>query len=237
MEPPRGESGPIFRSQTNANPAGGFTGGGTGNKGILGHFLGAAMPLGSLASVSWTVTNLQPEGPAGPGIPLPYANLIVDLGVPVVPPFAPGGIVILVFGDILAPPLALSLGTFSFPGPNQIKCVWTAATDGVLTVVGKGMAVFPDPPGPTIVPSPDGVQPTGNVPPGIWQNYSRSIAAILAAYPAAVVLNANPLDGGMPGGTAPGTIMSGVLLAAGDSSNQRQHAARLNAWTLNGIAI
>jgi len=233
-----GPTGPIFRTQTNLNPAGGYTGSGTGNKAILGKFLAAPMPLGALVSMEWTVTSLQPEAPAGPGIHLPYCNLIVDLGgPPVVPPFVaqpppPLGLVVLVFGDELAAP-ARALGTFTTPGPDQRRCVWTAAADRALTVIGKGMAVFPDPPGPTIVPSPDGPQPTANTPLGIWQNFSRTLGAILAAYPGAMIVNANPVDGGLPLATTD----AGFLLIVGDSSNRIQSATRLDSWKINGAEV
>jgi hypothetical protein len=95
------------------------------------------------------------------------------------------------------------------------------------------MAVFPNPPGPTIVASPEGVQPIA----ASWQSFSRTIAAIVASYPAAVILNTNPLDGGLPGPTGVGTIISGEMLIFGDSGTRRQASVRLDEWKINGIDV
>jgi len=232
-----GPTGPILRSQTNTNPGGGYNGGGTGNKAILGHFLPSPLPLGSLLSLEWTISRLQPEGATGPGIQLPYMNLVVDLGAPIPPPptpppALPGPLVLLVLGDAGNP---LPLGVYSAPSPTQLKATWSAATERVLVVFGKGMVGFPNPPGPVVVASPEGPQlgPNGNTPLGNWQNYSYTIAAILAAYPGAQIVNADPVDGGMPAAT----ILSGALLVAGDSANHRQSAVRVDSWALNGVQI
>jgi hypothetical protein len=250
-----GPSGPIFRSQTNLNPVGGFfsaSATSVGNKALLGKSAGAGILLSSLVSMQWTVTNLQPEGfPAPPvngypGIPLPYCNLIVDLGMrvgpPAVPAPVPGGIVILVFGDQLN---ALNLGVYSSPGPNQYRCVWTRSLNGVLTVNGKGMSDFIGPPPPPTVFVPafaGGVQLT----PLTWGSFSRwvgqphsapALSSILDSYPLATIVDANPLDGGMPGPTGVGTVIAGHQLVLGDSANRKQASVRLDEWKINGIDV
>lgn len=210
---------PIFRQQTNRNPAGGYTGLGVGNKAILGHRVAAPLPLAALVSIEYTVTRLQPEA-VGVNL-IPYANLIVEL--------APAGpIVVLVFGDVASP---LILGTYSSPGPNQTTVAWSAAADGVLVVLDEGMCVFPNPPGPVLVPVSQG--PIQGPTAGSWQSHAYSIAGILAVYPGAQIVNADPVDGGLPSAT----ILAGVLLCTGSSTNFVQSATRLNAWTLNGAPI
>lgn len=211
------QTGSIFRTQTNTNPIGGYTGTGTGNKAILGHFLPAPLALAALAALSWTTTDLQPEGPAGSGIPVPYGNLVVEL--------APGLVAILVVGD------SPTTGTFTPLSATQTRVDWTPGGNLVRVVNGKGMALFPNPPGPVFVPTtpPLPVQPSA----AAWTGFAYAIADILAFYPGATILNVDPLDGGEPALT----ILSGVTLCAGDSANHRQHAIRLDAWSLNGSAI
>ena len=212
---------PILRTNTDNNPAGSFTGGGLGNKAILGHFLAASMLLSAIASIEWEQESLTPEA-VGPNT-TPYGNLIVELD----PIGAPGVYSILVFGDASSP---LNLGTYTTPAPGVTKVVWTPATNFANVVVDKGMAILPNPPGPVFVPVAQG--PAQSVP-GAWPGHAYRVSDILAVYPGARVVNANPADGGMPAAT----IVAGILLALGDSNNKIQNAVQIRNWKLNGVAI
>lgn len=56
-----GSAGPVLRTNTQVNAAGGFNGGGTGNKAMLGHWFTAPLPLGALASLQVDYEQLTPE--------------------------------------------------------------------------------------------------------------------------------------------------------------------------------
>lgn len=217
----RNPAGFVLRTQTNNNVAGGFTGGGIGNKAIAGHFLGAPLLLSALVGVEWVQELLVPE--AVGAVIRPFANLIVELD----PVGAPGVYSILVFGDVSS---ALNLGTYTVLSPTKTQVQWTAAANFVQVVVDKGMAILPNPPGPVIVPVSQG--PAQSVP-GAWPGHAYSIANILAVYPNARIVDANPADGGMPANT----IVSGLTLILGDSANKVQNAVQITGWKLNGIAI
>ena len=222
-----GVAGPVFRTQTNVNPAGGYTGGGTGNKAILGHFLPpAGMPLGSLTSIEYTAEKLAPEV-VGINI-IPYINLIVEL--------VPGIIVVMVLGDFGN---VVPTGTFSSPGPNQFKCVWTPGANLVLVVNFEGMATpAAGPWAPVFVVPSFGPAPSTPPSPGNWPGTGYKIGGggptdILTAYPGAKILNVDPLDGGLP----KTTIISGIIMNIGSSSNFIQNAIRLLDWKVNGVAV
>jgi len=207
---------PILHTRTNVSPAGGYNGGGTGNKAILGHFLSAPMPLGSLLSLDWSMDTLTTEA-VGVNI-LMYANLLVEMD----PIGDPGNISILVLGDR---DNVLNLGTYIAK-----RTLWTPSTNFVMVVNDKKMATFPIPPGPIIVPtSQGGVQTVA----AAWQNHDYSIANILAAYPNARIVNASSLDGGMP----KTTITSGISLVLGSSGSFVLNAVALVDWKLNGSGI
>lgn len=214
----------TLRTKTDQHGPGAYTGPGAGNKAILGHFLPAPMPLADLVEIVFTVERLTPEATALSGNTLPYGNLVVEL-VPASAIYS-----LLVFGAVGNP---LLLGVYSTPTPTQHRCVWTAAlpTSGVLVVRDKGMATFPIPPGPIIVPVSQG--PAQTVP-GAWQTHAYSVAGILGAYPAAQIVNAYSADNGMP--QLP-TVTSGVMMIIGDSLNVAANAVRVVEWTLNGEPI
>lgn len=212
---------PILRTSTDNNPAGSYTGGGIGNKAILGHFLDAPLLLSAIVSIEWEQESLTPEA-TGANI-IPYGNLIVELD----PVGNPGVYSILVFGNAAS---ALNLGTYTTPAPGVTKVVWTPATNFASVVVDKGMAILPNPPGPVFVPVAQG--PAQSMP-GAWPGHAYRISDILAVYPNARVVNANPADGGMPALT----VIAGVLLVLGDSGNKVQNAVQIRNWKLNGAAI
>jgi hypothetical protein len=228
----------VLRTKTDGHVAGGYVGGGVGNKSILGHWLSAPLLLSALVSIEFTVLRITPEATFLPPLTngyavnvLPYANLVVDLGPPIYGPGS-GGVVILVFGDVNN---TLLLGAYSVPGVNQHRCIWTAGApgSGVLAVLGKGMFVSPSPPGALFVPA-------SQAAPAIylaasWQAFAFDVAAIAAAYPAATILNAFSGDGGLP--LAP-TITSGVMMMMiGSSGSKTQNAVQVLDWKLNGVSI
>jgi hypothetical protein len=104
----------ILRTKTDGHVAGGYAGGGVGNKSILGHFLAAPLPLASLVSIEFTVLRITPEATFIPPLTngyavnvLPYANLVVEL--------VPGSGVysIFVFGDVNNTLLPGAIGLFA----------------------------------------------------------------------------------------------------------------------------
>lgn len=217
----RNPTGFILRTSANNNVAGSFTGGGIGNKAIAGHFLGAPLLLSALVSIEWIQDVLVPE--ATGAVIRPFANLIVELD----PAGAPGVYSIFVLGDVSS---ALNLGTYTVLGPTRTQVQWTAAANFVNVVVDKGMVIFPNPPGPVLVPVAQG--PIQSVP-NAWPAHAYRISDILAVYPNARIVDANPADGGMPANT----IVSGLTLILGDSNNKVQNAMQITAWKLNGAAI
>lgn len=228
--------GPLMRMQTNRNVVGGYTGGGLGNKAILGHFLPAPgfMLLSDLVSVEYTSEKLTPEA-VGVNL-IPFGNLMVDL--------TPGSpiplIVVMVFGDVGN---AVPTGIFTTPAPNQTKVVWMPQTAGptaggnlALVVNFEGMS---GPPAaglwPVIVPKSFGPpgDPTGLGGGSAWPGSGYRFADILAVYPLARIVNVDPLDGGLPAAT----IMSGITLNTGSSANFVQNVAEILDWKVNGVAV
>lgn len=231
---------PIMRWKTNVNPVGGYTGTGTGNKAILGHWLSAPMPLSALTTLEFSVQQLTPEAGVN-GNTIPYVNLVVEL--------EPVGLhagVYTIFSMMSRDFPTLNLGAFVDAAPFY-TVTWNAALHNAQVVSDRGLyrlspplpvwdPPFPPagPPGQFIVPAAF-IAPSvgGNPPVGNWTQRSYTMASILAFYPAARIINVNSLDGGLPRLT----ITAGVLMSAGDSINVRQNAVRVLAWKMNGIAI
>lgn len=183
------------------------------------------MPLGALATVEYTYDRLTPEV-TGPNI-VPYTNLIVQL--------TPGLLVVMVLGDFGN---AVPTGTFTpaaLPvGPSTTQSMlWTAATDLVLVVNFEGMATPAAGPWPPIVAPSFGAAPSTPPSPGNWPGTGYKISDIVAAYPGAVILNTDPLDGGLP----KLTIVSGITLNIGSSSNHTQNAVEILDWKINGVPV
>ena len=241
---------PVMRVQTNVNPAGGYSGGGTGNKATLGYYLpgppypaGGTMKLSDLASVEYTIDRISPEVSAVNDI-APYVNLLVLLN-PLAPPAA-RIFVVMVFGDWgNAVPTGVFTPTFppnppvSGPGPNPIHVLWTPA-NLVLVVNFEGMS---GPPAvglwPVIVPKSFGPpgDPTGLLGGGAWPGSGYKISDILAVYPDAIIHNwaqtALQNDGGLP----KLTTVSGITLNLGSSGNFAQSAVRVLDWKINGASV
>ena len=162
---------PVLHCATGGNVAGGYNGGGVGNKAILGLDVLDGLGLASLVSLSWTYTNLTPYIPVF--WPNPYANLIIDLlGTDVT--YKVG-----VIDPQIAP--ALSPGSSVVNPDGSTTWTWLAASNAMLLV---GSPFVP------VIPITHGA--------GAYPAASYSIADILSAYPAAKFRRRSSLDGGLP---------------------------------------
>jgi hypothetical protein len=211
-----------LRTGARTNAAGGFSGGGTGNKaitGILGLDGGA---LGSILSAEFTWENVV--GPVGPffnppGAPTPlspYLNFVVDFD-----PNGAGDIRVLVaLDDSLNPAITAAIGTYSNPGGlNKLTFRWEASMD--VLIVGAPPALVPG-----------GVAPNVSVG-ASWLENSYSFAALLAANPDAILVDAFSGDGGLPAGA----ITPALMILSGDSGNLTRSGKRLTSLKVNDIAF
>lgn len=208
----------VLRTGSRTNAAGGFTGGGTGNKSIFGAFGFSGLPIGSLASIAYRWTNAVGPGgpffipPGGPTVTTPYANFIVDFGPPV------GLKVCIVLDDSLAAAITAAIGTYMNNGSNVLSYAWT----GVMSILIVGQ----------VPPAPGGVAPSVTVGPGFLEN-AYSWPAIVAANPGAVLRDAFTGDGGLPAGA----VTPAVMLVSGDSGNLVKSGKRLELATVNGASV
>lgn len=209
---------PVLHAQSGGNTAGGYNGGGTGNKTILGYRVGNGLPLGSLVSLEWTWLDLNP---ATSGLPV-YANLVIALnGLVGSAPYK-----IAVIDPASAPVLNNGATVTNLDG--SFTTTWLGASMNLLIVNGlasPGFAVGPPFVTPTVIGAPL---------PGGWPSNSYSLADILAAYPAATLIEASSLDGGLP--KAPNKTPP-FLLVTGDSTNQIIRAFRLSDVKFNGALV
>jgi hypothetical protein len=212
----------TLRTQSGGNVAGGFNGGGTGNKAILGTGQGSAWSFGALTSISFTWKDVQPSNP-GPG---PYLNLLISLSGTTAGPYVIG---------VIDPSLPASLhnGTTVLNADGSFTTTWNAATDAMPIV--QGLLVPPNPPGgPGFVPpSFDDSPPVPPPLPGGWLHYSYTLAAIAAAYPSAQFLDGDTGDGGMP--KSPNVVRY-LAVIVGDSNNQLARTFEISSVQLNGAA-
>jgi hypothetical protein len=210
----------ILRTGSRTNAAGAYHGGGTGNKSIFafGDALDGA-PLSGLTAIEFDWTNVT--GPAGvnyiPAEPTtvstPYVNFLVD--------FNPGGPpdlrVLVCCSDQLAPAVVASQLFFSNVG-NLLTYYW----DSTLAVFIVGA-----PPAPV----PGGVPPLVSIGPGWFEN-TYDFAALVAANPAARIVEAFPADGGLPAGA----VLGPFLLSSGDSGALIKSGKRITRLELNGVS-
>ena len=199
------------------NEAGFFTGGGKGNKAILGSFGYDGMPFSSLTSISYTWTKIVGPGgpfyapPGGPSVQTPYCNIIVDFGAPV-------GIKILtILDDSLAGSITAAIGNYS-NAANVLTYSWTVSK--AVLIVGQAP------------PAPGGVAPAVSVG-GLWLENAYDPSALLAANPNMKIVDAYTGDGGMPCGAR----LPGILLCSGDSSNVTEAGYRIGSLIVNGAQI
>jgi len=160
---------PFLHCQNGGNAAGGFNGGGVGNKSILGFDVGDGEALGVWTGVEWTWLDLAA---ATPGIGV-YANLIVDQNG--------NGTLYKVFVIDPASGVALNNGTTVTNGDGSKTTTFDPSTEYVLVVND-------------IV----GVVPAVDLGGPFWGNRSYRVSDILATYPLAKFKYAASADGGLP---------------------------------------
>ena len=209
----------VLRTGGITNSPGAFTGGGAGNKAILGIAGFNGLPLGSLASVDFSWTNVV--GPGGPfyappssgNTTVPWVNLLVDFN-----PGGPSQIRILVLMDSgLSPAISGSIGGYTNLG-NTITHSWTNL---------QSVMIVSSPP----TPAPGGILPTLSVGPS-WPNNSYNFASLVAANPQAILVDCYPADGGMPAGA----VLPAILLCSGDSATVTKSGKRIRTLAVNGIS-
>jgi hypothetical protein len=214
---------PVLHAQSGGNTAGGYNGGGTGNKSILGFRVGNGLSLSLLSSIEWTWFDLNP---ATSGFPV-YANLVIALNGPL------GSQInkILVIDPASAP--VLNNGTTITNPDGSFTTTFLAASMNVLVVNGLAMSgVSPGPP--FVMPDqPPALIPPFGLPAG-WGSVSYSLATILANYPAATLVEVSSGDGGLP--KAPNKTPP-FMLITGDSGNQIIRAFRLSNVRFNGALV
>lgn len=159
---------PFLHCQTGGNVAGGYNGGGVGNKSILGIRAGDNLALGSLVNLAYTWLDLAP---AIVGL-VTYCNLIVDIN-------GDGSVYKVFVVDPTGAP-ALNTNTTVTNGDGSKTTTFAAASNYVLVVDDLA-----------------GVIPIVNLGVG-WQNHAYDIADILVVYPAAQLKEASSLDTGLP---------------------------------------
>ena len=212
----------VLRTGARTNPAGAFTGGGTGNKAIFGVWGFGGLPLAQLASIAVVWRNVT--GPGGPyyvpptasGGWRPYVNVLVD--------FAPNGggdlRLLALLDDGLNGLITGAIGTYTNPGgANVLTYAWTAAQD--VLIVGSTPATIP-----------------GGVPAHVtvgasWLERSYSFAQLVAANPDAVLVERWPNDGGMPAGA----VLPAIVVCVGDSGNVIKSGKRITSLAVNGAVI
>lgn len=211
----------VLRTGSNVNPAGAFTGGGTGNKAVLGVLGYSGLPIGLLASLEFVWSNVV--GPVGPYyIPpgaaspvIPYCNLVVDFN-----PTGPSDVRVLSLMDSgLGGAISAAIGTYINDGLNNIKHSWSGAMD---------VLIVNAPPNPV----PGGVPPSVSVGPS-WTQNSYSWAALVAANPTATLIDIFTGDGGLPAGA----VTPAILLASGDSGNVTKSGKRFSSLEVNGVPV
>jgi hypothetical protein len=212
----------VLRTGARTNAAGAFHGGGTGNKAIFGVLGLHGLPMADLASVSFTWTNVN--GPAGPfystafapSVVTPYLNVLVDFD-----PLGAHNIRVLVMlSDQLNPLITAALGTYSNPGfLDVLTYAWTSAKDCLIVNSTPG----------TI---PGGVVADVTVGPG-WLERAYRWGDLVAANPAATLVDAFPADNGYPAGA----VMPAITLNSGDSGNTQRSGKRIAAMSVNGNSV
>jgi hypothetical protein len=215
----------CLRTGSRTNAAGAYNGGGVGNKAILGAWGFGGLPMGSLLSASFKWENhLGPGGPnyippTGAVVVTPYMNLIVDFGG--------GDLRILVLAsDQLPAAVSAVIGSY-LNVANTLTYSWTSAL---------AVAIVNAPPNavPGAVPPLVSVGPT-------WLDNAYSFAALVAANPAAVLVDAFPANALLfptgDGGAPVGAIMPAAWLVSGDSGNVTKSGKRILSWKINGTEL
>ena len=212
----------VLRTGARPNAVGAFHGGGTGNKSIFGVFGFAGLPMADLVSVAYTWQNVAGSGgpffnpSGGPSVLTPYVNVLVD--------FDPLGAhdlrVLVLLDDSLNGAITAAIGSYSNPGGlNVLTYSWTSAQDCL--VVGSTPGTIPGGVSAHVTVGAD------------WKERAYRWADLVAANPAAVLVDAFPADGGLPAGA----VMPSILLVSGDSGNTQRSGKRITALVVNGAGI
>lgn len=213
---------------TALNAVGGFTSAGiasVGNKSILGFKGHSTTPLNSLAAVVWEWENVGPIEAGSTLHRYPYLNLVVEL--------APAQFKILVVDPNL-PAGPLNVGALISTGTNKWRFTHTPAGDANYAQV---VNAFTAQVAAGIVPAMPILSPPVPVAAGAgpsWPSASFKYSDIVAAFPAARLLDAYTGDGGLPGPAGVATPTPAVMLVLGDSTFRRQRNVRLTSITING---
>ena len=222
---------------TMLNEVGAFTGSGpapahTGNKAMLGFKGHSGVALGTIASIVWEWEEVAPTEPL-PVLRYPYLNIVLELS-----PLAYKILVIDPNLAVITP--ALNLGALTSPGPGLFKFTHTPGAD--VNFVQVINFAIPQPAFPAPQPFMPIVSPP--VPPAVVAGGSTSFkySDIVAAFPAAKLIDVYTGDNGLPGpgagfGTPPkiATPTPSMILCVGDSSFRRQRNLRITSVLLNGL--
>lgn len=219
---------PILHTQSNVNPAGGYNGGGVGNKGIVGFRAGIGLGLGSLLTFEYTYKDLFPSNAVAPTEC--YANLVIKLNDPAHPALDAGAYRIGVI-DPASPGFLLN-GAVVVNGDGSKTVTFDASIHSLLVV--NGLQVSPGDAAGTAPPFVPPTHGTGVGLPGAWPSNSYDIPTITGAYPLATLVEADSLDGGLP--KTPNKTPP-ILLVVGGSANIAIRAIQVYDVKLNGVTI
>lgn len=200
----------VLRTGSSVNPAGAFTGGGTGNKAILGTENLQGKNISEVSSIEYNWLNLT--GPGLGTVNAPYWNFIIDFD----PLGAHNYKVISILDDGLNPLISASLGTYTLEPDGSYTNLWTSANN--ILIVNQ------------VPPAPGGVSPSVTVGAGWFEN-SYSWRAIVTANPQAIFTRAFTNDGGLPAGS----MCSSGMLISGGSTNVQKSGKLVRYWLINGV--
>lgn len=211
---------PVMITNTSLNNPGGFNGGGTGNKAILGFKGHAGLPLGQLKTLSFEWEIVAPLEPSLL-FAAPYVSIVLEL--------APAQYKILTI-DPGSP--GLNLGTLTTIGTDRYRFEHVAVADqNYVQVVNAFTAQIPVPPVPAMpivsppVPIAAGTGPS-------WPSASFRYSDILASFPGATLVDVFTGDGGLPSRQ---TITPSLMMILGDSGFRQVRYIRMGNVMLNGI--
>lgn len=229
---------PRIVTGTTLNSAGAFTGGGTGNKAILGFKGHSGLLVSAIASLQWEWEAIAPTETTGTPFffVYPYVNLILKLDA------TPNYKLISIDPNENARQPTLNQGVLTNLGGSIFRFTHSAATNNmqVINAFSAQVAAGIVPAMPIVSaasPSP-GVPVPWAVYTGAgaasWNNYAFTWAALLATYPNAELIDVYTGDGGLPGPSGTNTPTPSTLLCVGDSSFRRQRNILLRSMLING---